>query len=162
MTNEDAVYTAWVDRVHQLGGVATAWPFDGPAIVSYDAKTGLPIRTGDPVSPDYGKPAARFPADVFAQLAGNELPMAVGVRFNNPGTWVYVLASAMNDGNIAVDQSSQAMTGATKAEAEYACAANGNCPTNLEELLKKIAIGAAVVAGVIVTVKALDLAKELS
>jgi hypothetical protein len=120
----DAAYVAWVDAVHQLGGVATAWPF---SVGQYGSS--------------YGVPAARFPASAFATMAGSEypglgvsIPVANGVQFNNAGTWVYVLASAMTGGP-SVDQSAQAMTGATQAESEQACAANNNCPTYFEQEL---------------------------
>lgn len=137
-TPADAAYAAWVDGVHTIQGVATAWPFAGS---------------------NYGQPAARFPADVFAQFAGQpipgtslNMPMAAGVQFNNPGTWVYVLASTMTGGD-AVNQSAQAMTQATSAEAEQACAVEGNCPTNFEALVKDIVIGLGIVAGAVVVSK---------
>lgn len=133
MAQADADYVAWVNAVHALGGIATAWPFAGVS---------------------YGRPAARFPADTFATLANaGQLPMAAGVQFNTPGTWVYVLASAMT-GSSSVDDSAQAMVNATTAEAEQACAIAGNCGgTSLEGIVRDVVIGIGLLAGVFVISK---------
>lgn len=111
-------------------------------------------------SSSYGLPAARFPADVFATIAGNSyanlgvsVPVANGVQFNLAGTWVYVLASAMTGTND-VDSSAQAMTGATDAEAEKACAANNNCVPDWEKQLLGYAKVAVVIFGAYVAFRA--------
>ena len=86
--------------------------------------------------------------------------MADGVQFNNPGTWVYVLAQSMT-GSSDVDTSiHDSVNTATQAEAEAACAVNGNCPTDIEKLLKELLIGAAVIVGGLVAMKTLNVVKD--
>lgn len=131
-TTTDA-FTAWVNNVHALGGVATVWPFN----------------VGDNAGA-YGTPAARFPADVFATLSNaGQLPMANGVQFNTAGTWVYVLSSVMMDPTTgqpigdAVNNSAATLVDPTQAEIEQNCSALNNCPTNFEqELMTWAKIGA--------------------
>jgi hypothetical protein len=131
-----SAFTSWVDQAHSLGGVATVWPFS----------------TG-PYASNYGQPAARFPADVFASLAdAGTLPMTDGVQFNNPGTWVYVLATSMT-GSSAVNDAATQLVDPTQAELEQACAANGDCPTDWQGLLKELVIGTGVLVGAIVLSK---------
>lgn len=154
----DQAYADWTTDVKTLGGVATAWPFGGPIPV-VDPLTGLPMGTN--VSAQYGQPAARFPASVFAQIAGQTLtvngrtvyiPMANGVQFTVSGSWAYVLASQMT-GTSAVDSSAQAMVNATDADAERACAANDNCPTHFEQDLMTYAKYAGIGLGVYLAFK---------
>lgn len=131
--SDTATYGAWVDSVHALGGVATAWPFQTGAYAG-----------------SYGLPAARFPADTFANLANvGALPMATGVQFNVPGTWVYVLASSMT-GDTNIDNAAQGLIAPTQAELEQACAQEGNCPVDWTGLIKEIVVGIAILAGVAV------------
>ena len=127
-----SAYTAWVDSVHRLGGVATVWPF---ATGNYAAS--------------YGQPAARFPVDVYTSYINDgTFSMAWdGVQTNNPGSWVYVLAAAM-EGNQSVNEAAQGLIDPTQAELEQACAVNGNCPVDWSSLVKEIVIGVAVLVGV--------------
>lgn len=160
----DAAYAAWAADVRSLGGIPTAWPYGGPEPVT-DPMSGIVVSTN--VSAQYGQPAARFASDLFATLAGQTLtvngdtitiPMVSGVQFTVNGEWVYVLASSMT-GSTAVDNSAQAMTQATQAEAEMACAAAGNCPIDWEgEIYKWGKIGAIGVGAVI----ALKILKEVT
>lgn len=155
----DQAYADWAADVKALGGVATAWPFGGPVPVT-DPTTGIVMGTN--VSAQYGQPTARFPASVFAAMAGQTvtapsgrsvyIPMANGVQFTASGSWAYVLASVMT-GSSAVDNSAQAMTNATDAEAEGACAANDNCSTHFEQDLMTYAKWAAIGLAAYLTLK---------
>lgn len=94
VTQDQATFAQWAATVEQLGGVATAWPFQSGLYARY-----------------YGQPAARFDATTYANLANaGRIDMTAPQQANVSNGYVYVLADGV------VQQAAQSLDQPTQQE----------------------------------------------